>query len=117
RLFPHRICAGAGAWAAGNMQTAPARQGENAATPAPRARVPAAAPCPGLSMNTPPVPSVPPTPDVPALRAAITAAWALDEASHVGGLLAIARQPAVGWGDADRAAVHATATDLVQRVR
>jgi len=68
-------------------------------------------------MNTPPVPSVPPTPDVPALRAAITAAWALDEASHVGGLLAIARQPAVGWGDADRAAVHATATDLVQRVR
>ncbi|MGY1521060.1 bifunctional proline dehydrogenase/L-glutamate gamma-semialdehyde dehydrogenase PutA [Luteimonas sp. A482] len=69
-------------------------------------------------MNTPPVPSASPAAaDVPALRAAITAAWALDEASHVGGMLAVARQPAAGWSEADRAAVRATATDLVQRVR
>ncbi|MDH7454557.1 bifunctional proline dehydrogenase/L-glutamate gamma-semialdehyde dehydrogenase PutA [Luteimonas composti] len=51
------------------------------------------------------------------LRAAITAGWHLDEASHVGALLAVARQPAPGWSEADRAAVRATASDLVRRVR
>src|SRR6478672_12556986 len=57
-----------------------------------------------------------PTPQAP-LRAAITAAWARDEAGHVGELLAIARAPRPGWGEADRAAVQATAADLVRRVR
>src|SRR5690606_40953679 len=75
----------------------------------------AAAPCPGLPMNTPPVRSASPA-DIAALRAAITAAWTLDETAHVGGLLAIARQPAAGWDDADRAAVRATATDLARRL-
>ena len=46
------------------------------------------------------------------LRAAITAAWVRDEAEHVRELLADARQP-----DADRAAIQATAADLVRRVR
>ncbi len=57
-----------------------------------------------------------PTPLAP-LRAAITAAWARDEAEHVGELLAVARAPRPGWNDADRAAVQATAADLVRRVR
>ncbi|QDQ74808.1 bifunctional proline dehydrogenase/L-glutamate gamma-semialdehyde dehydrogenase PutA [Pseudoluteimonas lycopersici] len=52
-----------------------------------------------------------PAPPEPA-RAAITAAWTLDEAAHVRELLAAARQP-----DADRAAIQATASDLVRRVR
>ncbi|TKR29816.1 bifunctional proline dehydrogenase/L-glutamate gamma-semialdehyde dehydrogenase PutA [Luteimonas gilva] len=47
-----------------------------------------------------------------ALRGAITAAWARDEAEHVRELLAQARQP-----DSDRAAIQATAADLVRRVR
>ena len=56
------------------------------------------------------------SPELPAavdpLRAAITAAWARDEATHVRELLAAARQP-----DEDRAAIQATAADLVRRVR
>ncbi len=56
------------------------------------------------------------SPELPAapgpLRAAITAAWVRDEAEHVRELLAAARQP-----DADRAAIQATAADLVRRVR
>ena len=48
----------------------------------------------------------PPPPTDP-LRAAITAAWARDEATHVTELLAAARRP-----DAERRAVHATAADL-----
>ncbi|MCD9033738.1 bifunctional proline dehydrogenase/L-glutamate gamma-semialdehyde dehydrogenase PutA [Luteimonas sp. Y-2-2-4F] len=48
----------------------------------------------------------------PAPRAAITAAWVRDEATHVRSLLERARLPA-----ADRAAVQATAADLVRRVR
>ena len=56
------------------------------------------------------------SPELPAepsrLRAAITAAWASDESEHVRELLAQARQP-----DADRAAIQATAADLVRRVR
>ena len=47
-----------------------------------------------------------------ALRQAITAAWLRDETDHVTDLLAQARQP-----DADRAAIAATASDLVRRVR
>ncbi|MES2857668.1 MAG: bifunctional proline dehydrogenase/L-glutamate gamma-semialdehyde dehydrogenase PutA [Pseudomonadota bacterium] len=45
-------------------------------------------------------------------RAAITAAWALDEAAHVRDLLAQAAQP-----EADRVEVQATAAELVRRVR
>ncbi|MFZ5635079.1 MAG: bifunctional proline dehydrogenase/L-glutamate gamma-semialdehyde dehydrogenase PutA [Pseudomonadota bacterium] len=56
------------------------------------------------------------TPELPAapaaLRAAITAGWVRDEAEHVRELLADARQP-----EADRAAIQATAADLVRRVR
>ena len=55
-------------------------------------------------------PELPATPDP--LRAAITAGWVRDEAEHVRELLAAARQP-----DADRAAIQATAADLVRRVR
>ena len=55
-------------------------------------------------------PELPPRPSP--LRAAITAAWARDEAEAVRELLAAARQPA-----ADRATIQATATDLVRRVR
>jgi RHH-type proline utilization regulon transcriptional repressor/proline dehydrogenase/delta 1-pyrroline-5-carboxylate dehydrogenase len=55
----------------------------------------------------------PPSP----LRAAITAAWSRDESTHVRELLATARQPRAGWGEADRAAIQATAADLVRRVR
>ncbi len=51
------------------------------------------------------------------LRAAITAAWARDESLHVSGLLEVARRPRPGWNEADRAAVQATASDLVRRVR
>ena len=61
------------------------------------------------------------TPELPAapgpLRAAITAAWVRDEAQHVRELLAVARQPHPDWSDADRAAIQATAADLVRRVR
>jgi len=46
------------------------------------------------------------------LRAAITAAWARDETDAVRDLLAQARQP-----ETDRAAIQATAANLVQRVR
>ncbi|WP_242007461.1 bifunctional proline dehydrogenase/L-glutamate gamma-semialdehyde dehydrogenase PutA [Luteimonas cucumeris] len=55
-------------------------------------------------------PELPPTPA--ALRAAITAAWSRDEATHVHELLSQARQT-----DADHAAIQATAADLVRRVR
>ncbi|MGI8561281.1 MAG: bifunctional proline dehydrogenase/L-glutamate gamma-semialdehyde dehydrogenase PutA [Luteimonas sp.] len=48
----------------------------------------------------------------PALRAAITAAGSRDETEHVRELLVQAKQP-----DADRAAIQATAADLVRRVR
>ncbi|WP_058836704.1 bifunctional proline dehydrogenase/L-glutamate gamma-semialdehyde dehydrogenase PutA [Luteimonas abyssi] len=48
----------------------------------------------------------------PAPRAAITAGWIRDEATHVRTLLERARLPA-----ADRAAIQATAADLVGRVR
>ena len=55
-------------------------------------------------------------PELPAaadsLRAAITAAWDLDETRAVSALLAQARQPA-----ADQAVIQATAADLVRRVR
>ncbi|HXH01341.1 MAG TPA: bifunctional proline dehydrogenase/L-glutamate gamma-semialdehyde dehydrogenase PutA, partial [Xanthomonadaceae bacterium] len=46
------------------------------------------------------------------LRGAITAAWAVDETTHVRGLLAEAALPAP-----DQAAVQAQAADLVRRVR
>nr|WP_283254827.1 bifunctional proline dehydrogenase/L-glutamate gamma-semialdehyde dehydrogenase PutA [Luteimonas galliterrae] len=46
------------------------------------------------------------------MRAAITAAWSRDETAHVAELLSQARQP-----DADRAAIQATAAELVRRVR
>jgi RHH-type transcriptional regulator, proline utilization regulon repressor / proline dehydrogenase / delta 1-pyrroline-5-carboxylate dehydrogenase len=55
-------------------------------------------------------PELPPSPAP--LRAAITAAWAPDEAAHLSDLLAQARLP-----DEDRAAVQAAAADLVRRVR
>ncbi len=60
-------------------------------------------------------PELPAAPDP--LRAAITAAWVRDEAEHVRELLAIARQPHPDWSAADRAAIQATAADLVRRVR
>ncbi len=67
-----------------------------------------------LSVNPPPSrilsPELPAAPDP--LRAAITVAWVRDEAEHVRELLAAARQP-----DAARAAIQATAADLVRRVR
>src|SRR5690606_8302878 len=56
-------------------------------------------------------PGAPPAPAGP-LRAAITRHWLADEDARVRALLEDARQPA-----ADAAAVAATATDLVQRVR
>ncbi|MFP7722902.1 bifunctional proline dehydrogenase/L-glutamate gamma-semialdehyde dehydrogenase PutA [Lysobacter sp. A3-1-A15] len=69
-------------------------------------------------MHTPPVaaaraliaPELPAAP--PAPRAAITDGWVRDEADHVRVLLEQARLP-----EADRAAVQATAADLVARVR
>jgi RHH-type proline utilization regulon transcriptional repressor/proline dehydrogenase/delta 1-pyrroline-5-carboxylate dehydrogenase len=51
------------------------------------------------------------------LRAAITAAWAHDESLQVSRLLDVAREPRPGWNEADRAAIQATASDLVRRVR
>jgi RHH-type transcriptional regulator, proline utilization regulon repressor / proline dehydrogenase / delta 1-pyrroline-5-carboxylate dehydrogenase len=60
-------------------------------------------------------PELPPLPA--SLRAAITAAWSRDETEHVREMLAQARQPHPAWGDADRAAIQATAADLVHRVR
>ena len=60
-------------------------------------------------------PELPDRPDP--IRAAITAAWAPDEAARVRELLADARQPHPAWGPADRAAIQATAADLVRRVR
>jgi len=61
------------------------------------------------------------TPELPAApapsRAAITAAWVRDETDHVRELLAVTRQPHPDWSDADRAAIQATAADLVRRVR
>ncbi|MGO3127642.1 MAG: bifunctional proline dehydrogenase/L-glutamate gamma-semialdehyde dehydrogenase PutA [Luteimonas sp.] len=58
-----------------------------------------------------------PSPAAPAIsfqpqRDAVTAAWTGDETECVHALLAQARQP-----DADRAAIQATAADLVRRVR
>ncbi|HET8819669.1 MAG TPA: bifunctional proline dehydrogenase/L-glutamate gamma-semialdehyde dehydrogenase PutA, partial [Xanthomonadaceae bacterium] len=53
-----------------------------------------------------------PAPPTDPMRAAITTAWARDEATHVTELLAAARRP-----DAEREAVRATAADLVRRVR
>lgn len=62
-------------------------------------------------MNASPSPALPATSLQP-LRTAITAAWTADETERVQALLADARQP-----DADRAAIQATAADLVRRVR
>ena len=62
-----------------------------------------------LSSELPPAPS--------AARAAITASWAGDETAQVAELLQAARQPHPEWGPDDRAAVQATAADLVRRVR
>ncbi len=64
------------------------------------------------SILSPELPTPPAT-----LRAAITAAWARDEAAHVRELLEQARQPHPNWSDADRQAIQATAADLVRRVR
>ncbi len=64
------------------------------------------------SILSPELPTPPAT-----LRAAITAAWARDEAAHVRELLEQARQPHPDWSDADRQAIQATAADLVRRVR
>jgi RHH-type transcriptional regulator, proline utilization regulon repressor / proline dehydrogenase / delta 1-pyrroline-5-carboxylate dehydrogenase len=64
--------------------------------------VPATAPILSAELNPVPEPS----------RAAITAAWIRDEASHVRDLLALAALP-----DAERTAAQATAADLVRRVR
>ena len=61
-------------------------------------------------MNALLTPELPPAPAP--LRAAITAGWVRDEADHVRELLVAARQP-----EADRAAIQATAADLVRRVR
>ncbi|UNK42199.1 bifunctional proline dehydrogenase/L-glutamate gamma-semialdehyde dehydrogenase PutA [Luteimonas sp. S4-F44] len=62
-------------------------------------------------LNASPSPAFAAAP-LPPLRAAITDAWTRDETLHVRELLAQARQP-----DADRAAIQATAADLVPRVR
>ncbi|ASR42819.1 bifunctional proline dehydrogenase/L-glutamate gamma-semialdehyde dehydrogenase [Xanthomonas citri pv. mangiferaeindicae] len=62
-------------------------------------------------LNASPSPAFAAVP-LPPLRAAITDAWTRDETLHVRELLAQARQP-----DADRAAIQATAADLVRRVR
>ncbi len=70
-----------------------------------------------IAPDAPPPPPAAGSGPLPPLRAAITAGWALDEAMHVRDLLAVAHQPTPGWGEADRAAIRATATDLVQRVR
>ncbi|CAN5575893.1 bifunctional proline dehydrogenase/L-glutamate gamma-semialdehyde dehydrogenase PutA [soil metagenome] len=65
-------------------------------------------PPPFVTASLPPDPTA--SPD--ALRAAITAAWAVDEATHVRELLAQVR-----LDEDDRTAIQATATDLVRRVR
>jgi RHH-type transcriptional regulator, proline utilization regulon repressor / proline dehydrogenase / delta 1-pyrroline-5-carboxylate dehydrogenase len=52
-----------------------------------------------------------------ALRGAITAAWVRDEAMAVKELLPDVCQPRANWGESDRVAIRATATDLVRRVR
>ncbi|HSR64686.1 MAG TPA: bifunctional proline dehydrogenase/L-glutamate gamma-semialdehyde dehydrogenase PutA, partial [Xanthomonadaceae bacterium] len=75
---------------------------DSPAAPAPAAR-------PMLAPELPPPPA--------ATRAAITAAWVRDEAEAVRALLAQARQPHPDWSEADRAAIQATAADLVRRVR
>jgi len=62
-------------------------------------------------LNASPSPAAPVTSLKPQ-RDAITAAWTGDETERVHALLAQARQP-----DADRAAIQATAADLVRRVR
>ncbi|MDR7191904.1 RHH-type proline utilization regulon transcriptional repressor/proline dehydrogenase/delta 1-pyrroline-5-carboxylate dehydrogenase [Luteimonas terrae] len=62
-------------------------------------------------MNASPSSAAPATSLLPQ-RAAITAAWTGDETECVRALLEQARQP-----DADRAAIQATAADLVRRVR
>ncbi|MEF3083290.1 bifunctional proline dehydrogenase/L-glutamate gamma-semialdehyde dehydrogenase PutA [Luteimonas sp. SMYT11W] len=62
-------------------------------------------------MNASPSPAAPAASLQPQ-RDAITAAWTGDETERVHALLAEARQP-----DADRAAIQATAADLVRRVR
>ncbi len=67
-------------------------------------------------MNASPSSAVP-APSLPPLRAAITAAWTRDETDHVRELLEQARRPHPAWGEADRAAIQATAADLVRRVR
>jgi len=71
---------------------------------------------PAVATDGPPAPpalitpELPPTPAAP--RAAITAGWVRDEASHVRALLDRARLP-----EADRLNAQATAADLVRRVR
>ena len=71
---------------------------------------------PAVATDGPPAPNalisseLPPPPAAP--RAAITAGWVRDEASHVRALLDRARLP-----EADRVAAQATAADLVRRVR
>ncbi|MGN7726880.1 bifunctional proline dehydrogenase/L-glutamate gamma-semialdehyde dehydrogenase PutA [Luteimonas sp. 22616] len=68
--------------------------------------------CPVTAILSPELP-----PPAAPLRAAITAAWSRDETEHVREMLAQAHQPHPDWGDADRAAIQATAADLVRRVR
>jgi len=72
---------------------------------------------PAVATDGPPIqhgalisPELPPAPAAP--RAAITAGWVRDEASHVRALLDRARLP-----EADRIKAQATAADLVRRVR
>ncbi len=70
-----------------------------------------------MSTQSPPLPTAPILspelpPPPPATRAAITAGWIRDEATHVRDLLEQARLPA-----ADRDAAQAVAADLVRRVR
>jgi RHH-type proline utilization regulon transcriptional repressor/proline dehydrogenase/delta 1-pyrroline-5-carboxylate dehydrogenase len=70
-----------------------------------------------MSTQSPPLPTTPILspelpPPPPATRAAITAGWIRDEATHVRDLLEQARLPA-----ADRDAAQAVAADLVRRVR
>lgn len=71
---------------------------------------------PAVASDGPPAPHALISPELPPspapFRAAITAGWVRDEASHVRALLDRARLP-----DADRAAAQATAADLVRRVR
>ena len=64
------------------------------------------------TVSAPPILSPELAAPAPPARAAITAAWIRDEATHVRGLLEQARLPA-----AEQAQVQATAADLVRRVR